>query len=82
LPAKLQPVAEEYPHRLKVQLPLGEQSQPESLLQPPDRPQDVAMDGRSGDDELAAQLTMAPEYTLSLQFLAMRNHLADDEWVT
>jgi hypothetical protein len=40
------------------------------------------MDGRSLDDELAAQLTMAPEYTLSLQLLAMRNYLADDEWVT
>jgi hypothetical protein len=37
------------------------------------------MDGRSLDDELAAQLAMSPECTLCLQLLAMRNHLVDDE---
>jgi hypothetical protein len=39
----LQPVVEEYPDELKAQLSLDEGWQPESLLPPSDRPQDVAM---------------------------------------
>jgi hypothetical protein len=37
----------------------------ESLLQPPEPPQDAAMDAHSVDDKLASQLTMPPKYASS-----------------
>jgi hypothetical protein len=58
---------------------LDEQWQPESLLQPPDRPQDVAMDAQLVDDELAAQPMTLQECVHPLQYAAMGDHLSDDE---